>query len=402
MEAAALNLLQSAGVTDTALVGPLQSDIFASFWIAGFESACQINSLRQRVDMIAGVQHDIQALEDYRMLPEAGMRTARDGLRWPLIDRGGALDFSSFLPMLRAALETGTQIILNLCHYGYPGDLDIFSAQFVDRFARYAGAAARLVREHSDSVPFYAPINEISFFTWAATRDIIYPFAHGRDDELKQQLIRAVIAGCEAIWDVDRRARFVYPEPIIQVFPPRSQPERAAEAAAFTESQYQAWDMIAGKLQPELGGHERYLDILGANYYHSNQWDLTSGRLRWEDEPRDERWIPLHQLLGRIWERYRSPLFIAETSHFGSGRARWIREIGREVCQARQLGTPVDGVCLYPILDRYDWENPAHWHNSGLWDLEREPDGRLKRLINAEYLSALQEAQHLNATPACA
>jgi hypothetical protein len=62
----------------------------------------------------------------------------------------------------------------------------------------------------------------------------------------------------------------------------------------------------------------------------------------------------------------------------------------------------VDGVCLYPILDRYDWENPAHWHNSGLWDLERQPNGALKRVINAEYMSALEEVQHLVATPACA
>src|SRR5260370_10729248 len=71
VETAALNLLQSAGVTDTALVGPLQSDIFASFWIAVFESACQINSLRQRVYMITGVQHDVQGRQDYRLLPDA-------------------------------------------------------------------------------------------------------------------------------------------------------------------------------------------------------------------------------------------------------------------------------------------------------------------------------------------
>ena len=31
---------------------------------------------------------------------------------------------------------------------------------------------------------------------------------------------------------------------------------------------------------------------------------------------------------------------------------------------------PIDGVCLYPIIDRPDWENPMHWHKSGLWDVE--------------------------------
>jgi beta-glucosidase/6-phospho-beta-glucosidase/beta-galactosidase len=351
--------------------------------------------------MIAGVQHDSQVLDDYLMLREAGMRTARDGLRWPLIDRGGDLDFSSFLPMLRAAGETGTQIIWNLFHYGYPDDLDIFSARFVERFARYAKAAARLIREHGDAVPFYAPINEISFFCWAATRDVIYPFAHGRDDEFKQQLVRAVIAACEAIWDIDRHARFVYPEPIIHVVPPKNRPEFASSAAAYNESQYQAWDMIAGRTRPELGGNERYLDILGVNYYHSNQWDAVDGRLRWEDEPRDERWTTLHQMLSWVWERYRKPFFIAETSHFGAGRARWIKEIGCEVYQARQCGIPVSGVCLYPILDRYDWENPNHWHNSGLWDIERREDGKLKRVLDLEYRAALEETQQLLAQIGC-
>jgi len=258
-----------------------------------------------------------------------------------------------------------------------------------------------LIREHSDSVPFYTPINEISFFAWAAARPIMYPFEEGRDDELKQQLIRAVIAACEAIWDVDRRARFVYPEPIIHVVAPKDQPEMASAAKAYNETQYQAWDMIAGRLRPELGGNDRYLDILGVNFYHSNQWDAVRGRLRWEDEPRDDRWTPLHRMLGSVWERYHKPFFIAETSHFGSGRARWIREIGSEVCQALHRGIPVDGVCLYPILDRYDWENPNHWHNSGLWDLERLQNGKLKRILNSEYIAALQEAQQMVATADC-
>ena len=114
-----------------------------------------------------------------------------------------------------------------------------------------------------------------------------------------------------------------------------------------------------------------------------------------EDEPRDPRWIPLHRMLGSIWERYKRPFLIAETSHFGVGRARWIREIGAEVYQALQIGIPVGGVCLYPILDRYDWENRNHWHNSGLWDLEPTENGKLKRVLNAKYGTALTEAQQL-------
>jgi beta-glucosidase/6-phospho-beta-glucosidase/beta-galactosidase len=367
----------------------------SSFWIAGFESACHINTRHERVDMIAGVQHDRQAAKDYHRLREAGMSAARDGLRWPLIDHGAHFDFRSFLPMLRAAVKTKTQVVWNLSHYGYPDGLDLFSPRFVERFATYARMVAKLIREHTDEIPFYTPVNEISFFSWAAARDIIYPFAHGRDDDLKCQMVRAAIAACETILDIDPRARFLYPEPVIHVFPPRDRPDLAPQAEAYTESQYEAWDMIAGRAHPELGGSMRYLDIPGVNYYHSNQWELGGDRLRWEDDPIDSRWIPFHRLLARVWERYQKPLLIAETSHFGAGRARWIREIGSEVYQALQAGVPVGGVCIYPILDRYDWENRDHWHNSGLWDLERLDSGKLKRVLNSEYAIALTEAQQL-------
>jgi beta-glucosidase/6-phospho-beta-glucosidase/beta-galactosidase len=368
--------------------------------MAGFESACHINPNGDRVDMIAGVQHDAQARDDYRLLTEVGIRTARDGLRWHLIERGGGYDFSSFTPMLRAALDTGVQVIWNLCHYGFPDGLDLLSPQFVDHFQRFAKAAARVVRDHSDEVPYYTPVNEISFFSWAAARRVIYPYAEGRDQEIKRQLIRASIAAIEAVWSVDRRARIVFPEPVVHVLTPRDRPELAREAAQYNEAQYEAWDMIRGDIAPELGGSPRYLDIPGVNYYHSNQWEHTRGRLRWEDEPRDSRWLPFHQMLATVWKRYRRRLAITETSHFGAGRARWIAEISREVFEARQLGVPVEGICLYPILDRYDWENVNHWHNSGLWDLE-QIEGVYRRKLNAVYAGALREGQALLASVGC-
>ena len=52
----------------------------------------------------------------------------------------------------------------------------------------------------------------------------MFPYAHGRDGELKRQLVRAAIAGIEAIWAVDPRARMVFPEPLIHNVPPRWRP----------------------------------------------------------------------------------------------------------------------------------------------------------------------------------
>jgi beta-glucosidase/6-phospho-beta-glucosidase/beta-galactosidase len=363
--------------------------------MGGFEGACHINRFGTRLDLIAATQHDVQAAADYRLVRAVGMATVRDGVRWPAVEHGGSYDFSSFVPMLRAALAEQVQVIWTLCHYGWPDDLDVFSAAWVDRFARYCGAVARVVADHTDQIPLYSPINEISFLSWAAgdVGGFIHPHARERGNELKRQLVRGAAAGIDAIWNVDRRARIVHVDPVIKVFPRRDRPDLVAEALQYDQSQFEAWDMLSGRTEPQLGGRPEYLDVMGLNFYHSNQWEHGGDRLRWEDEPRDERWVPLHQLLAGLYQRYQRPICLGETSHFGSGRARWIREIGTEVAAALRAGVPVEGVCLYPVIDRPDWEDANHWHNSGLFDLLHQPDGTLGRVLNEEYAGALCEAQ---------
>jgi beta-glucosidase/6-phospho-beta-glucosidase/beta-galactosidase len=363
--------------------------------MGGFEGACHINRSGRRLDLIAATQHDLQAAADYRLVRAVGMATVRDGVRWPSVEHGGSYDFSSFIPMLQAALAEEVQVIWTLCHYGWPDDLDVFSAAWVDRFARYCGAIARIVADHTDQVPLYSPINEISFLCWAAgdVGGFIHPHARERGNELKRQLVRGAAAGIEAIWNVDRRARIVHVDPVIKVFPRRDRPDLVAEALQYDQSQFEAWDMLSGRTEPQLGGRPEYLDVMGLNFYHSNQWEHGGDRLRWEDEPRDDRWVPLHQLLAGLYQRYQRPICLGETSHFGSGRARWVREIGNEIAAALRAGVPVEGVCLYPVIDRPDWEDANHWHNSGLFDLLHQPDGTLRRVLNEEYAGALCEAQ---------
>ena len=202
--------------------------------------------------------------------------------------------------------------------------------------------------------PLDTPINEISFLAWAAgDAGWFSPFARGRGVDLKRQFVRAAIAACDAVWAVDRRARIVHVDPVINVVPPPgATPEIAAAAAAQRASQFEAWDMLAGVRDPELGGHPRYLDVMGLNYYHSNQWEYPETRLRWEDTPRDARWVPFHRLIAEVFDRYHRPIFIGETSHFGVGRGAWLREMTDEVRLARESGVPIEAVCLFPILDR--------------------------------------------------
>lgn len=328
-------------------------DLFQSFFLAGFECSTHRRKDRRRLDLLAATAHDRLVRQDYRQVLEHGIRTCRDGLRWHLIEKTpGHYDWSSFLPMLRAARSLGVQVIWDLCHYGWPDDIDIWEPAFVDRYARFAGAVARLVRDETDTVPFYCPINEISFWSWAAGEmGIFFPCARHRGDELKRQLVRAAIAGIEAVWSVDPRARIVHADPLIHVVAGRPQDE--AGAAAYCEVQFQSYDMLAGRAAPELGGRPDYLDVIGVNFYSDNQWFLNGPTIQLGHP----LYRPLHRLLGTVHERYGRPVFIAETGAEVSARAAWLFYVTSEVRQAIQSGVPIQGICLYPIIDFPGWEN---------------------------------------------
>ena len=85
-----------------------------------------------------------------------------------------------------------------------PMVLELFSPKFVNRFERFCGAVARFIKQYTDRVPFYSPINQISFLSWVAGQvGFIHPCRTDQGVPLKDQLVRAAIAGIEAIWAVD-------------------------------------------------------------------------------------------------------------------------------------------------------------------------------------------------------
>src|SRR3954454_4043291 len=119
---------------------------FNSFFMGGFESSCHVRRSGQRLDLIAATQHSTYAEQDYRRLQSVGINTARDAVRWHLVEvQPYRYDWSSVLPMLRASRNTGIQVIWDICHYGWPDDLDIFRPEFVNRFSAFARAFACLV-----------------------------------------------------------------------------------------------------------------------------------------------------------------------------------------------------------------------------------------------------------------
>ena len=341
---------------------------FRSFFMGGFE--CSTHRLRsgRRLDVIAATAHDRFARQDYQRLADVGIRTVRDGLRWHLIESTpGVFDFSSVLPMLRAARQTGVQVIWDVLHYGWPDDLDIFGDAFVRRFAEFASAFAGVASRETDGPPWVVPVNEISFFAWAGGDvGIFNPFAAGRGDELKTQLVRAAIAATDAMWKVNPEIRIVHTEPMINVVSNPERPGEAAPAEAHRQAQYAALDMISGRTHPELGGREEYLGVLGINYYVHNQWIYPGGHGTMI-EPSHPRYRPVWEMLREVFERYRRPLFIAETGIEDDARPAWLRYIGYESRRAIREGVRLHGLCLYPIVNHPGWDDDRHCYN-GLWD----------------------------------
>jgi len=342
--------------------------LFRSFFLGGFECSLHRLPSGRRLDLLASTQHDRYAAKDYQLLQEHGMYTARDGIRWPLIEkRPGEYDWSSVLPMLRAARETETQVIWDLFHYGWPDHLDIFRPEFVEQFAAFAAAFTELVSEETDGVPYLSPVNEISFFTWAsADSGIMNPFAKGRGPDMKRQLVRAQIAAIKAIRKVNSAVRIFQIDPLINVIPRRNHPEDATAAEIFRQGQFQAWDMVMGRLEPELGGHPDCLDVMGLNYYIHNQWCYPGGHGSMI-VPSDNRYRHLRDMLAEVYERYQRPLFIAETGIEDESRPAWLRYISNEVAAAIDEGIPVEGICLYPVLNHPGWDDDRHCYN-GMFD----------------------------------
>ncbi|HEY8610626.1 MAG TPA: beta-glucosidase [Roseomonas sp.] len=390
-------LLEPTSMTEVASpagFSPLLSfrpSLFKSFFLGGFECSTHRRRDGRRLDLLHDTRHDVLAARDYRQLAEHGIRAARDGIRWHMVETTpGHYDWSSALPAIRAAQATGTQVAWDLCHYGWPDDLDVFSAAFVTRFAAYARAFARLHLEETGRSPMVCPVNEISFFSWAGGEaGLMNPGYASRDhsDELKMQLVRAALAGTRAVREAAPGARILSIDPIINIVPRPGQDP--ADAAGRNEGQFHAWDMLAGLQAPELGGGPDMIDIVGVNYYWNNQW--LHGGEREPLLPSHPQHRALRNLLADVYARYRRPIFMAETSIEGDERAPWMRYIGAEVRAAMRAGVPMEGICLYPVLSHRGWDDDRYCPN-GLFELQ--PHGEA-RVVHAPLAAELQEQRGL-------
>jgi hypothetical protein len=378
----------------------VKEPLLGSRFIAGFEGSTHRRMDGVRLDLVASTAHDRFARNDYARMRRLGMTAAREVLRWHLVEtEPGRYDFDVEAGRVEAAAEMGITVAWDLCHFGWPDHVNPLKADFPERYAAWSSAAARFLAERSP-VKWFAPQNEISFLAWSGDHGVMNPDVAGRGAKLKRQLVRGAILAMDAVRAEVPGARFIHPEPLINISADPTRPHERQHAVQANDAQFEAWDMLAGRVAPELGGSDAHLDVLGANYYPDNQWIHGDGTLPL-NSPRRTR---LSVLLTELHARYGRPMIISETGAEDRIRGPWLRSVTSEVRRAEALGVPVGGICLYPIVNHPGWEDDRHCRN-GIWDYAGPRGGRvayrpLTRHILDEHARGRRQRPSLGRRPA--
>jgi hypothetical protein len=183
-------------------------------------------------------------------------------------------------------------------------------------------------------------------------------------------------------------------DPLVRVVPPRDRPDLAEAARQESEDDmFLAWDVLAGRRHPELGGTPEILDIVGANNYSFGQMEYREHGPHAALPPDDDRIVPLCDLLREVWQRYKQPMIIGETSGMKEGRPAWLKDLMEESLAAVEQGMDLHAICLFPAVDMPDWHT-GEWLHNGICDLVDE-GGTLTRVQYEPYVQELRRWQKL-------
>jgi hypothetical protein len=367
---------------------------FRSFIMGGFECADQQNAFGERVDLIELTGHDRFIDEDYKRLRDIGIHTIREGIRWSRVEKSPfQYDWSQVEDIIIRARENDIEVIWDICHFGFPDDLTPLHPMFARRFSHLCKA---FVEKYRSLCPegelIITPINEVSFLSWlGGDARGTSPYCVNQGWEVKYMLMKAYIEGIERMKEADPGIRIMVTEPLIHIVSPDlSNAELVLHADKKHQEQFQVLEILSGKMCPELRGKPEYLDIIGVNFYCDNQWTVSDHQyIPWDATPASPFWRSLHSLVNEVFIRYGRPIVISETSMAGEKRYEWLQMISQECVSILNSGIPLLGCCIYPIIDRPDWDFPLNWHHSGVWDIFDTVT--LEREIHMESLFALQD-----------
>jgi beta-glucosidase len=354
--------------------------------------------------------HYEQWREDLALMAALGVRTARYGVPWhriqPAPDRW---DWEWADRPLERLLELGIDPIVDLVHYGLPAWIEgaYLHPDFAERMAEYAG---RLAERFRGRIRWYTPLNEPRITAWYCGRLGWWPpFRRGW-----RGFVEVMLGLCRGIAATDRRLREVDPGMVLVHVDPADvyftrDPSLQHEVAFRQQIGFLALDLVSGRvddlhpLMPWLvrqGARDAHLDwfmdngvrpdIVGINFYpmfSQKRIERTPRGLRIRSPYGSTDMV--ERLIDLYWEHCRLPLMITETAARGTHRRRreWLDRSVEAVRRARARGIPVIGYTWWPMLALVAWAYrqseraiDCYLEQMGLWDLDRDPDGTLRRI----------------------
>lgn len=308
-----------------------------------------------RHDEVKLIRHDEFLDVDYGLMQQIGCVGIRDAARWYLSHPAPhTFDWSWMDRVVESAARYNLKLYLDLWHYGYPDWMNILSADAPLHLAEFAQQIAL----RYPTLQHYCVSNEPSLMVEFAGRIGRWrPFLRKRYPiEFRRQICRMIIVASKAILEVNPTALLILPEPWF------------SSGNQLMSEDYQAAviDTVLGFCDPELGGSDELITVIGLNHY------------------RDTTIPPFHQLLLNARKRWpNKPLWLTETSGppHGWRQTEWFWWMLAETRLANLEGADVEVFTWAPAISMYDWVHEHRHLRNGIWtidaDGQRIPNGRM-------------------------
>ncbi len=359
------------------------------------------------VDQFNWTQHDRFWRDDLkRAREELGIKWLRYAFPWHTIEpQRGQFNWKYPDERIEEAQKLGIELILDVMHFGTPLWLKqaVGDPEFPDALGQYAG---ELVSRYASNIKCWSPLNE-PLVSALFSGDLGFWPPHARKWRGYMPVLSRVAQGTSR---AIRAIRSAAPEAIVMLCD-SAENFKTRKASLELEvnrrnlRRFISMDLLTGRVDrhhplfawlTNYGMSEldiewfrtnpQWPDVLGLDYYPHSDWQLdmdgNSVQQRRAESP-----LGLYGVAKAYYNRYGIPLMLTETSADGKpiDREIWLETTLNDIKRLRQEGVPMLGLIWWPLLDQLDWDGAlthriGKIHRVGIYTLNRQPDGVLKRM----------------------
>jgi len=390
---------QSAGAAADVASLPFKQFV----WGAGIECSFLPHL---NVDQFNWTQHDRFWREDLKRAKDLGITQLRYALPWHVLEpTRGAFDWSYADERLAEFERLGLEPLMDVMHFGTPLWLKqaVGDPEFPEALEAFTTA---IVSRYRGRIKTWCPFNE-PLVSALFSGDMGFWPPHARKWRGYMPVLSRVVQGLSRSI---RAIRAAQPEAtVLHVDAAEAYKTRhkglEAEVKRRNLRRFIVMDLLTGRVDQHHPLHSwvnsyglsdldlawfranpQHPDVLGLDYYAHSDWQLEQIGQRVQQRRADNP-VGFYGIANTYWQRYGIPLMLTETSIEGQpiNREIWLDTTIDHVRRLREEGVPVLGLVWWPMIDQLDWDGAlthrvGKIHNVGLWKLERQPDGTLKRI----------------------